>query len=145
MTFKISTHDSYPPEETALVDRGLGDANAAAAPLHEVRPLSCFARNEAGRVVGGAVGRWWGQGCELHELWVEPSFRRRGIATELVQAFEARAGEHAVRLSTSRHSISSRRVCTNRWTTPSPTRKRFTRTASLSTSWLSIPRIRTNQ
>jgi hypothetical protein len=41
MTFTVSTHDSYPPQETALADRGLGEANDA-APLHEVRPLSCF-------------------------------------------------------------------------------------------------------
>jgi hypothetical protein len=60
MTFKISAHDSYPPEETALVDRGLGEANDAAAPLHEVRLLSCFARTEQSLVVGGAVGRWVG-------------------------------------------------------------------------------------
>jgi GNAT superfamily N-acetyltransferase len=94
MTFKISTHDSYPPQETALVDRGLGEANDAAAPLHEVRPLSCFARTEGRLVVGGTVGRWWGQCCDLQQLWVEPSYRRRGIATQLVQAFEARAREH---------------------------------------------------
>ena len=51
-------------------------------------------RTEDGGVVGGAVGRWWGQCCELQQLWVEPSYRRRGIATQLVQAFEARAREH---------------------------------------------------
>jgi GNAT superfamily N-acetyltransferase len=94
MTFKVSAHDSYPPKETALVDRGLGEANTAAAPLHEVRPLVCFARTEGGRVVGGAVGRWWGPCCELQQLWVEPSYRRRGIGTQLIQAFEARAREH---------------------------------------------------
>jgi GNAT superfamily N-acetyltransferase len=94
MTFNVSTHDSYPPQETALVDRGLGEANDAAAPLHEVRPLSCFARTDDGRVVGGAVGRWWGQCCELQQLWVKASYRRRGIGTQLIQAFEARAREH---------------------------------------------------
>jgi GNAT superfamily N-acetyltransferase len=94
MTFNVSVHDSYPPQETALVDRGLGEANDAAAPLHEVRPLSCFAHTEAGRVVGGAVGRWWGQCCELQQLWVEASYRRRGIGKQLIQAFEARAREH---------------------------------------------------
>jgi len=60
MTLNNTTHDSYPPEETALVDRVLGEAADAAAPLHEVRPLSCFARTEDGLVVGGSVGRWWG-------------------------------------------------------------------------------------
>ena len=62
MTFNVSAHDSYPPQETGLVDRGLGEANDAAAELHEVRPLSCFARTEGGGV-GGAVGRWWGECC----------------------------------------------------------------------------------
>jgi hypothetical protein len=75
MPFNISTHDSYPPEETAFVDRGLGEANDAAAPLHEVRSLSCFARTEDGLVVGGAVGCWWGHCCELQQLWVEASYR----------------------------------------------------------------------
>jgi hypothetical protein len=70
MTFNISAHDRYPPQKTALVDRGLGEANDAAAPLHEVRPLSRFARTEAGRIVGGAVGRWWSQCCKLQQLWV---------------------------------------------------------------------------
>jgi hypothetical protein len=37
MTFNLSAYESYPPEETALVDRGLGEANDVAAPLHEVR------------------------------------------------------------------------------------------------------------
>ena len=94
MTFKISAYDSYPPEETALVDRGLCEVNDVDAPLHEVRPLSCFARAETGLVAGGAVGRWWGQCCELQQLWVEPSYRRQGIGTQLVQAFEDRARKH---------------------------------------------------
>lgn len=81
MTFNVRVHDSYPPQETALVDHGLGEANDAATPLHEVRPLSCFACTKAGRVVGGAVSRWWGQCCELQQLWVEVSYRHRGIGT----------------------------------------------------------------
>jgi mannose-6-phosphate isomerase-like protein (cupin superfamily)/GNAT superfamily N-acetyltransferase len=93
-TFTISTHDGHPTEEASLVDRGLGEANDAAAPLHEVRPLSCFARSESRKVVGGAIGRRWGPCCELQQLWVERSYRRRGIGARLVRAFEARAREH---------------------------------------------------
>jgi GNAT superfamily N-acetyltransferase len=92
--FTLSAHDDHPPEETALIDRGLGEANNAVAPLHEVQPLSCFARTEAGQVIGGAVGRWWGSCCELQQLWVEPSHRSRGVGTQLVQTFEARARAH---------------------------------------------------
>ena len=37
-TFNVSGYHSYPPQETALVDYGLGEANDGAAPLHEVQP-----------------------------------------------------------------------------------------------------------
>ena len=77
----------------AVVDQGLGDANAAAAPLHEVRALACFARDGAGTVIGGAVGRSWGACCELQQLWVMPRHRRAGLGTALVRRFEARAAE----------------------------------------------------
>jgi ribosomal protein S18 acetylase RimI-like enzyme len=87
----VSTYDSYPPEETALVDHGLGKANDAAGPLHEVQPIACFARAASGQVIGGAVGRRWGACCELQQLWVDPSHRRKGIAAQLIGAFEAHA------------------------------------------------------
>lgn len=93
MTVCISSHDDTPPDAAAVVDRGLGTSNDAAAPLHEVRPLSCFARDAHGDVIGGAVGRSWGRCCELQQLWVEPSRRREGIASRLVRAFEDRAAE----------------------------------------------------
>jgi GNAT superfamily N-acetyltransferase len=94
MTFTIRSHDSLPPAETEQVDRGLGEANEAAAPLHEVQPLSCFAHAESGEVIGGAVGRRWGRCCELQQLWVEPALRRQGIGARLVETFEARARGH---------------------------------------------------
>ncbi len=87
----ITEHDDQPAEAAAIVDAGLGAANEAAAPLHEVQPLSCFARDPAGRVMGGALGRSWGPCCELQQLWVEPAQRRRGIGSALVKAFEALA------------------------------------------------------
>jgi ribosomal protein S18 acetylase RimI-like enzyme len=89
----ISSHDSHPPE-AARVDAGLAEANDAAAPLHEVRPLSCFARDASGKVIGGAVGRWWGACCELQQLWVEPSSRHQGVGREIIRAFEAHARTH---------------------------------------------------
>jgi GNAT superfamily N-acetyltransferase len=90
----ITAHDEHPARETALVDQGLGAYNDAAAPLHEVRPLACFARSPSGQVVGGAVGRRWGRCCELQQLWVEDSHRRQGIGARLVRAFEAHARGH---------------------------------------------------
>jgi len=37
------------------------------------------------------VGRTWGSCCELQQLWVDPTQRRKGIGASLVQAFEAHA------------------------------------------------------
>jgi len=87
----ISVHDDLPRDDARRVDEGLGEANDLAAPLHEVRPLSCFASDQSGQVLGGAVGRTWGPCCELQQLWVEPAQRRKGIASRLLREFEARA------------------------------------------------------
>lgn len=90
----ITTHDSHPSPAAQVVDEGIGTANDAAAPLYEVQPLSCFAHDAAGQVIGGAVGRRWGSCCELQQLWVEPSHRRQGLASALLRSFEAQARAH---------------------------------------------------
>ena len=87
----ITLHDDVPAVEAEFVDDGLGDSNAAAAPMHEVRALSAFARASSGAVIGGAVGRTWGECCELQQLWVDPAQRRQGIGARLVREFERRA------------------------------------------------------
>lgn len=93
-TFPITVHDAPDAAAAGVVDTGMGEANEAAAPLHEVRPLACFARAADGGVVGGAVGRRWGACAELQQLWVRPDLRRQGIGAQLVRAFEARAAQH---------------------------------------------------
>ena len=89
-TQSYSVHDTLPDTESRIVDDGLGAANDEAAPLHEVQPLSCFARDASGKVIGGAVGRTWGRCCELQQLWVEPAHRGQGIGARLVRELEAR-------------------------------------------------------
>lgn len=90
----ISVHDETPLRESAVVDDGIGQSNDAAAPLHEVVPLACFARADDQQVIGGAIGRRWGACCELQQLWVAPAQRHQGIATQLMAAFEAHAQSH---------------------------------------------------
>ncbi len=92
---QFSEHDDeFPPDAAAAVDNGLDGFNAAAAPLHEVRALAVFARDASGAVLGGAIGRHWGEACELQELWVAESQRGRGLGTALLRRFEARALVH---------------------------------------------------
>ena len=87
----FTRHDVLPAADAAVVDQGLGEANAAAAPLHEVQPLACFARTADDAVIGGAVGRTWGPCAELQQLWVDPAHRRGGLGARLLREFESAA------------------------------------------------------
>jgi len=87
----FSTTDTPPADELLAVDTGLEQHNYAAAPLTEVSQLAAFATDEAGTVVGGAVGRTWGKCCELLQLWVTPELRSHGVGSRLLQEFEAHA------------------------------------------------------
>ncbi len=91
MQIAFETFDTSPASETAVIDAGLEASNIAGAPLNEVRPITCVARVPSGDVVGGAVGRTWGECAELQQLWVAPEHRRHGIGTHLVALFEASA------------------------------------------------------
>lgn len=94
----LTVHDDDRLPEAALVEAGLDATNAAVATLRNVRPLVVFARGPAQAVVGGAVGRTWGECCELRQLWVADSHRRRGLGTRLVREFERSARERGCRL-----------------------------------------------
>lgn len=74
-----------------VVDEGLGNANDKAAPLHEVQPITCFAKDRSQVLLGGAIGRRWGPCAELQQLWVHESHRCCGIGAALLRAFEERA------------------------------------------------------
>ncbi len=91
MTLVFSVHDQVAPEDAAAVDAGLDAANLAAGPLRDVHGLSAMAHAADGQPVGGAVGRTWGECCELQQLWVSAAHRHQGVGSRLLQAFEERA------------------------------------------------------
>jgi ribosomal protein S18 acetylase RimI-like enzyme len=91
MTLAFSTTDTPPEDKLLAVDTGLEQHNHAVAPLNDVSPLAAFATDETGAVLGGAVGRTWGQCCELLQLWVAPEMRTQGVGSRLLQDFEAHA------------------------------------------------------
>jgi GNAT superfamily N-acetyltransferase len=95
--YTLTSHDGAPADAAASVDEGIGTFNADAAPLHEVQPLSAFARDADGHVLGGAVGRRWGSCCELQQLWVRPERRGHGIGAALLRRFEEHARRHGCR------------------------------------------------
>jgi len=91
MALAFSTTDTPSEDKLLAVDTGLDQHNYAVAPLTEVSQLAAFATDEVGTVVGGAVGRTWGQCCELLQLWVAPQHRSHGVGSRLLQEFEAHA------------------------------------------------------
>ncbi|MEK8032250.1 GNAT family N-acetyltransferase [Ideonella sp. DXS29W] len=95
---ELTVHDEPCRDAAEVIDDGLGTANEAAAPMHEVRALQCYVRSADGQVLGGAVGRTWGLCAELQQLWVAPTHRGQGLGTRLVRAFEQRAIERGCRL-----------------------------------------------
>lgn len=93
LPFHCHAQDGHPADAAAVVEHGLEAFNQQAAPLHEVQLISCIVRDEAGRVVGGALGRWWGRLCELQQLWVDAPCRGQGLGAQLVKAFERHAAD----------------------------------------------------
>jgi GNAT superfamily N-acetyltransferase len=94
----LTVHDDDGLPEAALIEAGLDATNAAVAALRNVRPLLVFAREQSETVVGGAVGRTWGECCELRQLWVADSHRRCGLGTRLVREVERSARQRGCRL-----------------------------------------------
>ena len=91
MALAFTTTDTPPEDKLLAVDAGLEQHNYAVAPLTEVSQLAAFATDDHGVVIGGAVGRTWGQCCELLQLWVAPEHRSNGVGSRLLREFEAHA------------------------------------------------------
>ncbi len=77
--------------DLAAVDSGIDQHNLAEPELRKVTPLSVFGRSSLNSIVGGAIGRTWGQCCELQQLWVAEAARGQGHGTELMDRFEEQA------------------------------------------------------
>jgi GNAT superfamily N-acetyltransferase len=79
------------PADAMVIDQGLEQFNQGAADFTTSLKFACVARLSSGTVVGGALARWWGQCCELQQIWVEKHHRNAGLGRRLVQMVEAEA------------------------------------------------------
>jgi GNAT superfamily N-acetyltransferase len=98
MAARIDVCSPASPEALAVVDSGLDEFNSAHARLSDVRPLHVIASGAAGEVFGGAVGRTWGECCELQQLWVAAGHRNQGTGGQLLATFEREAIRRGCRL-----------------------------------------------
>ncbi len=88
---RVTIHAPASADALEAVDSGLGDFNLAEPAIGDVRPLHAIAQDQSGKTIGGAIGRTWGQCCELQQFWVSKSHRRKGVGSLLMQAFECEA------------------------------------------------------
>jgi len=79
------------PPDAKIIDDGLDQFNQSAADFTTSLKFACIARLSAGTAVGGALARWWGQCCELQQIWVDKHHRNVGIGRRLVRMVEAEA------------------------------------------------------
>lgn len=87
----FSVEEMAHPADLVTIDSGLEQYNSAVSALAQVRQLGVFARDEKGLIIGGAVGRTWGQCCELLQLWVREAERGCAVGSRLMSLFEAQA------------------------------------------------------
>ncbi|MBC8073616.1 MAG: GNAT family N-acetyltransferase [Deltaproteobacteria bacterium] len=78
-------------EDVGAVSQGLDAFHRAHPGFEEKQPLAVFLRDREGAVVVGAVGRTWGESCEVQLLWVREDVRGQGHGTRVLAAVEAEA------------------------------------------------------
>ncbi len=79
------------PPDAKTIDEGLEQFNRSAADFTASLKFACIARLNSKTVVGGALARWWGQCCELQQIWVDEQHRCAGVGRQLVQMVEEEA------------------------------------------------------
>ena|SRR5437588_219601 len=88
---KLDLTDSPDRDDVQFLDDRLYDFNVAATGIDDGRLLAIFARDDAGRVVGGLYGWTWGGCCHVRTLWVDESRRGQGLGTRLMTMAEREA------------------------------------------------------
>jgi len=77
-----------PKAWTEVVERGLRNHNTAATGIVEFYPVGFVIKNAGGAILGGLFGNVVGGWLHVRSLWVDPVWRGRGYATELMAAAE---------------------------------------------------------
>ena len=92
---KIETIDKPSVEDLDTLKRGMREYELSVfpdlPPETEDVQFCAFAKSEDDQIVGGIRAMIFWDGLEIDLLWVDPEYRRRGIASALVQKAERAA------------------------------------------------------
>jgi GNAT superfamily N-acetyltransferase len=78
------------PDEVQYLEDRIYEFNSRATDIDDGELLAFFVRDRE-RILAGISGNTWGGTCELRQLWVDESQRRRGLGTKLLLAAEREA------------------------------------------------------
>ncbi|RUT99864.1 N-acetyltransferase [Mesorhizobium sp. USDA-HM6] len=97
MTPRLKAEHDLASAELNAIEERLNSDNRLLTGRDDDRGLVFALRDETGRAVGVAAGYSWAGIAELKLMWVEESYRGRGHAKALLNAFFAEAAVRGVR------------------------------------------------
>lgn len=91
----LELHEHPTPEDFRTVLNGVRTFNRAQTGNERPQPIAYFLRDEAGQLVGGVQGSFWGRSVHIDALWVDEKSRGQDYGSKLMQAIEDYAQKHA--------------------------------------------------
>jgi ribosomal protein S18 acetylase RimI-like enzyme len=84
--WKIAIADRADPSDESALRGAVTAFNFDVTGYRDGRSLSCFLRDESGRLVAGIDGFTWGGYAKIEYLWVDAPLRGQGLGRRLLQA-----------------------------------------------------------
>jgi GNAT superfamily N-acetyltransferase len=78
-------------DDVQFLEERLYEFNASRTGIDDGQLLGIFARDAAGRIVGGLYGWTWGGCCEIKLLWVDEAWRGKRLGSRLLERAEKEA------------------------------------------------------
>jgi len=97
MAAPIRPQHDLSPIEIDEIEECIYNYNRRAIGRNDARGLGFVIRDETGRTIGVAAGYSWAGTSELKQMWIDETYRGRGYARELLNAFVAEAANRGVR------------------------------------------------
>ena len=97
MDVQIEPQHALSPNEIDAIEDRLYEHNSHATGRHDGQGLGFVIRDHLGQMIGVAAGYTWAGTSELKQMWVDRSYRGRGYARALLNAFVSEACSRGVR------------------------------------------------